>query len=203
VAAGDLGRARADWLTAHLSYERLGAAYGAFGDADAAINAAGHDGTGFHRLEYGLWHGESAASLGAPAARLVQDVRALQRSWSAVQFDPQLLGVRAHEIVENTIEFELTGRTDEGSGSNLRTAQANLEGTAEVLALLRPLLASRLPLGPVDAALSAARAELRSLGGVPLSQVTRAQRELLNARFGALVEELAPVAAVCDERRTS
>ncbi|MFP3381859.1 imelysin family protein, partial [Bacillus sp. SIMBA_069] len=29
---GDLSAARRDWLTAHTTYETLGAAYGAFGD---------------------------------------------------------------------------------------------------------------------------------------------------------------------------
>ena len=49
----------------------------AFGDADGVINGtdAGLPGgvhdpdfTGFHRIEYGLWHGESTRSLKAPAA---------------------------------------------------------------------------------------------------------------------------------------
>ncbi|MGW7825161.1 imelysin family protein [Streptomyces puniciscabiei] len=210
VSAGDLTRARTDWLTAHLSYERLGAAYGAFGDSDEAINGTGPGGTGYHRIEHGLWHGESAASLEAPAARLVRDVGALKGGWRVlradtllVRFPAQLLGVRAQEIVENTIEFELTGRTDEGSGSNLLTAQANLDGTAEVLGILRPLLSSRMRLAPVDAALAAARGELRTLHVAPLDRISRTRHEELNARFGALVEQLAPIAAVCEERRTS
>ncbi len=80
---GDLAKARADWLTAHLSYERLGAAYGAFGDADGAINGTADglpdgvtdDGfTGFHRLEYGLWNGQAAATLVPIAQQLITDV---------------------------------------------------------------------------------------------------------------------------------
>ena len=38
VRGGNLGAARAAWLTAHLTYERLGAAYDAFGDFDAEID---------------------------------------------------------------------------------------------------------------------------------------------------------------------
>ena len=72
VRAGNLGAARTAWLTAHLTYERLGAAYGAFGDFDDEIDgrltdwqAGVHDPdwTGFYRLEYGLWHGQSAGQL--------------------------------------------------------------------------------------------------------------------------------------------
>lgn len=217
VDRGDLAGARAAWLPAHLAYERLGAAYGAFGDADRAINGtdAGLPGgvsdasfTGFHRLEYGLWHGEPAASLAAPAARLAQDVRALQQSWASVRMDPQLLGVRAHEIVENTIQFELTGRTDFGSGSNLATARANLDGTREALTVLQPVLRTRMTdLPAVTAALDAVQRQLDALGdtssGRPLSSLSRRQRESLDAGFGDLVERLAGVAAVCDVRRVS
>ena len=38
VAEGDLAAARHDWLTAHLTYETLGAAYDAFGDLGDAID---------------------------------------------------------------------------------------------------------------------------------------------------------------------
>lgn len=213
VDQGDLAAARTAWLPAHLDYERLGAAYGTFGDLDGSINGSTKglpDGvsdpgfTGFHRLEYGLWHGQSAAVLRPVAARLAADVAALRKQWATQQMDPLQLGLRAHEIVENTIQFELTARTDYGSASNLATAQANLAGTAEALSLLRPLLVPRMPaLARVDAAMAATAAELTRLGGVPLASLSTADRERLNAEFGELVSELAPVAAVCDVRRTS
>ena len=218
VDRGDLAAARGAWLPAHLDYERLGAAYGTFGDLDGSINGTtkGLPGgltdpgfTGFHRLEYGLWHGQSAAALRPVAAQLVTDVASLQKQWATEQMDPLELGLRAHEIVENTIQFELTARTDYGSASNLATAQANLQGTAEALALLRPLLVPRMPSRPrIDAAMAASAAELAKLGagrsaGVPLAALSTGDREQLNAVFGDLVTELAPVAAVCDVRRTS
>ena len=213
VDRGDLAAARAAWLPAHLDYERLGAAYGTFGDLDAAINGTtqGLPGgltdpgfTGFHRLEYGLWHGQSAAALAPVAARLSQDVRSLQTQWKTAQMDPLLLGLRAHEIVENAIQFELTGRTDYGSDSNLATARANLQGTAEALTLLHPLLASRMTTLPqINADMVTAEAELTGLGDVPLASLPTARREQLNADFGQLVDDLAPIAAVCDVRRTS
>jgi hypothetical protein len=34
---GNTAKAKADWLTAHLEYERLGAAYDAFGNLDAGL----------------------------------------------------------------------------------------------------------------------------------------------------------------------
>lgn len=216
VHCGDLTAARADWLPAHLVYERMGAAYGAFGDADAAINGttAGlsggvHDAdfTGFHRLEYGLWHGESAHALRPVADRLVKDVRRLRDDWPQARVDPADLGLRAHEIMENTVQFELTGRTDYGSGTNLATARANLDGTRAVLRRLEPLLKPRAPWLPeLKSELDRTQRTLeRSHHGdrwTPLDRLGRTGRQRLNADAGALVERLARVAALMDVRRT-
>jgi iron uptake system component EfeO len=217
VEHGDLAAARAAWLPAHLVYERMGAAYGTFGDADAAINgttaglpggAHDKDFAGFHRLEYGLWHGESASSLRGPADRLAKAVRTLRDSWPDQRMDPADVGLRAHEILENTVQFELTGRTDYGSGTNLATARANLDGTRTLLGYLRPLLKTRdTGLPGLDSWMNRTQ---RTLDGfehdgrwTPLGELTRAQREKTNADLGELVERLADVAALTDVRRTA
>ncbi|MGV9353088.1 EfeM/EfeO family lipoprotein [Streptomyces misionensis] len=216
IDRGDLGAARAAWLPAHLQYERLGAAYDAFGDADAKIN--GTDAglprgvrdpgfTGFHRIEYGLWHGEPADALRAPAAALVKALAGLRDDWAQTRMDPAQLGLRAHEILENTVQFELTGRTDYGSGSNLATARANLDGTREVLSRLRPLLIGRYAdLPRLDQELTRAGHTLdgfRQHGEwTPLDRLTRARRERTDSVLGGLVERLASVATLCDPRRT-
>ncbi|QLJ02273.1 EfeM/EfeO family lipoprotein [Streptomyces sp. NEAU-sy36] len=216
IDRGDLGAARAAWLPAHLQYERLGAAYDAFGDADAKIN--GTDAgltrgvrdpgfTGFHRIEYGLWHDEPADALRAPAAALVKALSELRDDWAQTRMDPAQLGLRAHEILENTVQFELTGRTDYGSGSNLATARANLDGTREVLSRLRPLLIGRYAdLPRLDQELTRAGHMLdgfRQHGEwTPLDRLTRAQRERTDSVLGGLVERLASVATLCDPRRT-
>ncbi|ANP51339.1 iron uptake system component EfeO [Streptomyces griseochromogenes] len=217
VDRGDLAGARAAWLPAHLEYERLGAAYDAFGDADGQINGTdaglpdgvGDKGfTGFHRIEYGLWHGQSADRLRAPAAALVKAVTGLRDSWSQSRMDPAQLGLRAHEILENTVQFELTGRTDYGSGSNLATARANLDGTREVLSRLRPLLTTRYAdLSGLDEDLGSAQHTLDGFrhgeGWTALSALPRDRRERVDSVFGDLVERLASVATLCDPRRTA
>ncbi|MGW0629966.1 EfeM/EfeO family lipoprotein [Streptomyces sp. NPDC002758] len=216
IDRGDLTAARKAWLPAHLQYERLGAAYDAFGDADAEINgtdAGLPDGvrdrgfTGFHRIEYGLWHGQSAGALRDPAAGLVKAVTALRDSWAQARMDPAQLGLRAHEILENTVQFELTGRTDYGSGSNLATARANVDGTHEVLSQLRPLLATRYADLPgltreLDRAGHTLDGFRTPSGWTPLDHLTRPQRETVDATMDDLVEHLASVATICDPRRT-
>ncbi|OON71880.1 EfeM/EfeO family lipoprotein [Streptomyces tsukubensis] len=217
IERSDLRAARSRWLTAHLDYERMGAAYGAFGDADGAINgtdaglAEGVDDvrfTGFHRLEHGLWHGESATELRPVAARLAKDVRGLRDDWGEQRMDPLDLGLRAHEILENTLQFELTARTDFGSGTNLATARANLDGTRTVLRFLRPLLTSRdhdLPLltSWLDRTETSLDAQHRHGTWTPLDRLDRRARARVDADLGRTVELLADVAAVCDVRRTT
>ncbi|MFD5796487.1 EfeM/EfeO family lipoprotein [Streptomyces diastatochromogenes] len=217
IDRGDLAGARSAWLPAHLEYERLGAAYDAFGDADGRIDgtdAGLPDGvrdpgfTGFHRIEYGLWHGQSAGRLRAPAAALVKAVTGLRNGWSQTRMDPAQLGLRAHEILENTVQFELTGRTDYGSGSNLATARANVDGTREVLSRLRPLLTTRYAdLPGLDRDLDRAQHLLDGFrhGGrwTALTALPRAGRERVDSVFGDLVERLASVATLCDPRRTA
>jgi len=217
VDRGDLAAARKAWLPAHLVYERMGAAYGTFGDSDGAINGttAGLAGgvrdagfTGFHRVEYGLWHGESASELHGPADQLAKDVHALESSWPSQRMDPADTGLRAHEILENTVQFELTGRTDYGSGTNLATAHANLDGTRVLLGYLGPLLKTRdAGYGELGDWMDRAQHTLdgfdHSGKWTPLAQLTRSQREKVDSDLGGLVERLADVAALTDVRRTA
>jgi iron uptake system component EfeO len=214
---GDLTAAKADWLPAHLVYERMGAAYDTFGDADGEINGttAGlpkglkdSGFTGFHRIEYGLWHHQSASELRPYADELVKDIDGLKKSWPTQQMDPLLMGLRAHEILENAVQFELTGRTDYGSGTNLATVRANLDGTRTVLGYLRTLVAARYPQLPqLDASLDRLSKVLDGYDHdgrwTPLAQLTTTQREQVNAAADDAVERLADIAAIFDIRRTS
>ncbi|MFI9719976.1 imelysin family protein [Streptomyces sp. NPDC052396] len=205
----DRDGARRAWLTAHLGYARLGGAYGAFGAAGRAIDgtAAGLPGgrqdprfTGFHRVEYGLWHGERGPALRRAAARLDTDVRALARTWEHTRLAPDALVRRVHEILEDTLHLELTGRTDHGSGTGPATARAQLDATGRVLAPLLPLLRTRYPQLPeLQRRMARARRDLTAAGTPP----TPAQHRRLNADFGDLVERLAEVAAVCAVRRAA
>ncbi|MFF8950675.1 iron uptake transporter permease EfeU [Streptomyces sp. NPDC014940] len=213
-----LGKARTDWLTAHRTYAALGAAYGTFEDFDQKIDgrAAGlpdgvHDKhfTGFHRIEYGLWHGEPATSLTAPAQQLAADAAGLRKAFPHQDFDPSDLPLRAHEVLENTLQFELTGDTDEGSGTNLATADANLAGTRELLTVLRPLLTSRAPhlLPTVDADVARLQKLLDSAQHgshwTPVGQLDATARARVNGVTGQLLEDLSPVPDLLEIRKSA
>ncbi|HEX4428083.1 MAG TPA: EfeM/EfeO family lipoprotein [Frankiaceae bacterium] len=217
IDTGDRSGAETAWLTAHAEYERLGAAYGAFGDLDAAINGLPnglpqgiHDPgwKGFHKVEYGLWHGEPLPALRPATAALLTSVRALQKTLADTQIDPAQLSIRAHEITENALQFELTGQTDFGSHCALATIRANLDGTQTVLALVRPLLAPRYTgLAALDTALAKAKLQIDALKKgarwPPLTALATSERERLDATISDLSERLAPVASILEPRRAS
>lgn len=217
VAAGDLRSTRRSWLVAHLTYETLGAAYGAFGDYDTAINGRPSPGKtaladtrleGFHRIEAMLWHGRPATDIAPHTARLVRAVSRLCSAFSQDRIDPVDIGLRAHEILENALQLELTGRTDAGSHTNLATIDANLTGTREALAPLKQILSSRYPrLTATEKAINAAELLVGSYRHdgrwTPLASLSRSQREDLDAQISATLELLAPVAAITEPRRAA
>ncbi|MFH9352929.1 iron uptake transporter permease EfeU [Kitasatospora sp. NPDC017646] len=218
MRAGDLATAKADWLTAHLQYASLGAAYGTFADLDKKIDGR-PDGyadrsqdpgfTGFLRLEYGLWHGQSAADLTPVADELAQNVAKLVHDFPSQDFDPGDLPLRAHEILENTLQFELTGDTDMGSGTNLATTQANLAGTQELLTLLQPLLDGRDPqvLVRVNAGMKRVgdlvAAARTADGWTPLDKLPADARRQLDGATGQLLEDLSPIPALLEIRKAA
>ncbi|MFD5340436.1 iron uptake transporter permease EfeU [Streptomyces hawaiiensis] len=218
IRAGHLDTARADWLTAHRTYASLGAAYGTFENFDQKIDGRpdglpggvhDKDFTGFQRIEYGLWHGEPAAGLTGVAQQLAEDSAGLRKAFPHQDFDASDLPLRAHEILENTLQFELTGDTDQGSGTGLATADANLAGTRELLAVLRPLLTSRAPhlLPTVDADIARLQtlldAEHRDGRWTPVDRLGRTAKARIDGATGQLLEDLSPVPDLLEIRKSA
>ena len=209
VDRGPIATAKKLWLVAHLDYARLGAAYDTFGPYADEIDGRA-DGlvggvhspqfTGFLRLEYGLWHNQPRSELAAVAATLDRDVHGLVRAFPHQTTDPNNIALRTHEILENALQFELTGDTDEGSNTNLATFAANVAGTQMTLASITPLL--RL----IDPALlhqvSTGLDQLATLANsyrhpngtwTALQALTTSQREHLDGAVGNMLEELSAV----------
>jgi iron uptake system component EfeO len=215
VRGGNLAAARRAWLTAHLQFETLGDAYGAFGDFDNEIDGrADQTGvsspkwTGFFRLEYGLWHGQPVTSLAPVAEALDKDVDALVTWWRTQQVPLADLGRRAHEVIENALEFQLTGHDDYGGGTTLASTVAAIAASRVLLALLHPLLAPRYPglpgvyagLGRLQSLLEQER--LPNGWWVPVSALPEPARQAIDAACGQLLQELAPVASITEPRNT-
>jgi iron uptake system component EfeO len=216
VRGGHLSTARRDWLTAHLQYETLGAAYDAFGTYDDeidgradAVGTSSPKWTGFYRLEYGLWHGQPVRELTAVADTLDTDVHKLLAWWPGQEIPLLDIGLRTHEILENALEFQLTGHDDYGSGTTLATTLANIQGTRYLLSVLHPLLASRYPqLGQVYSGLNLLQSliekeRLKNGWWVPVSALPIRTRQDIDAACGQVLQELAPIASIAEPRNTS
>jgi iron uptake system EfeUOB component EfeO/EfeM len=216
--AGDLGAGRDAWLRADARYERIGAAYGAFGDLDAAINGrpgglAGGvrspDFTGLHRIELALWGRRSTRDAAPFAQRLSGDVLRLRarvrRGWD---LDPLDYSLRVHEILEDTLHIALAGRSAPWSGSALVALDSNVAGTRLVLDTLRPLLARRDPAGAVresDHALGRLQRALARLrgrdGSMPrLDALAQREREEIDGLTAGAAEQLAYLPELIDPR---
>ncbi|HTJ70988.1 MAG TPA: EfeM/EfeO family lipoprotein [Actinospica sp.] len=211
VAAGNLPQAKQDWLTAHLDYERLGAAYNAFGDFDGELDglASGlpngvqdSSWTGFFATEYALWHGEQAAQIRPLTRALVANVAALQQDFPSEEVDPGDLPLRAHEILENALQFQLTGIADYGSGTTLATIYANTQGTEELLSILTPLITRADPqlLTAAQQGLTTLQHDLTAdhVGSTwqPAAALPAPTRQRVDADLGQLLETLSGIPAL-------
>ncbi len=216
VHGGKLAPAERDWLTAHLQYETLGDAYSAFGDFDTSIDGRADptgvnsaQWTGFFRLEYGLWHGQSLKSLAPVADTLRQNVDHLVTWWPTQQVPLADLGRRAHEVIENALEFQLTGHDDYGSGSTLASTDAAVAASRVLLNLLHPLIAPRDPgLPAVYADLSRLQSRLekeQQPNGrwVPVAALPTTTRQAIDATAGQALQDLAPIASITEPRNTA
>ncbi len=219
ILSGNLSAARTAWLTAHLTWERLGSAYGMFGAYDDEIDGPPFglaDGvndpgfTGFYRLEYGLWHGQSAAELARPARQLDLEVHVLGTSWPSIELPTTQavgdLALRTHEILEDAMQNQLSGLDDFGSGTTLATLAAGIDATQAQLDILHPFLVSRYSqTAALDSSLDQLRrlvdAEKSSRGWTPVRDLSTAQRERLDAAAGQTVELLSPIPVIFEQER--
>ncbi|HSZ39554.1 MAG TPA: imelysin family protein [Trebonia sp.] len=215
VRSGNLAQAKRDWLTAHLQYQTLGVAYSSFGNYDGEIDGradatgtSSSQWTGFYRLEYGLWHGQSASELTSVANTLNTNVHQLLAWWKTQEVVPLDLVLRTHEVLENALEFQLTGHDDYGSGTTLATTLANITATRYLLSLLHPLLVSRYPALPsvynsLDQLQSLLENEHLPNGSwVPVSGLPTATRQQIDAACSQVVQDLAPIASIAEPRNT-
>jgi high-affinity iron transporter len=207
---GDLNAARTDWLTAQLDWEKVGASYDSFGDDGTAVDGLpdglvngvhDKDFTGLHRLEYGLWHGQSAAALRPVVATLASDISAVQKNLTSDDLagDPTNLPLRAHEILEDALRDHLSGTDDQGSGDAYAATSADIDVTRTVLGELAPLIEARSPkllpaayteLDTLQQALLATRSHGQ---WTSISSASLAQRQRVDGAIGAVLETLSSV----------
>jgi high-affinity iron transporter len=207
---GAIAQAKQDWLTAQLDWERVGASYDSFGDLGIAVDGLptafqngvnDKDFTGLHRLEYGLWHGQSAAELEQVTSTLARNVATVEKNLTSDDLagDPTNLPIRAHEILEDALRDHLSGMDDEGGGAAFAQTYADVQVTRAVLGYLAPLIGARQPglVATITSQLDALQQQLlaaRTNGAWPsLGAASLSAREHVDAAIGAALESLSSV----------
>ncbi len=207
-SARDLAAARRAWLRADAHYEAIGAAYGAFGTLDARINGSpdglprgvrDRDFTGLHRIELALWSRRSTRDAAAPAARLATEVERLREKVGRLKIDPFEYSLRSHEVLEDSLHLELSGRASPWAGAALVALRANVRGTEVVLASLKPLIARRNP-ARARAAETALKRLRRAIPDGRWDALPRRERERIAGLTAAAAERLAYVPEIIDPR---
>jgi hypothetical protein len=216
TASGNLPKAKATWLDAHVTWLEIGqddGAYGCFGSLGGEIDglAAGHPlgtadpaFTGFHRIEFDLWtkHDLSAAATDTSTLRglLTQLMKVPLSNYlpaTATGIGNWLL--RPHEVLEDALRDSLTADDDYGSSIDLASIAADVAAVRTLLGELGPAI------DPVAPHLAGnARTELDALSNV--IDATRAhgawvsiqdlpvrQRQQVDADIDAALETLAPI----------
>ena len=190
--------------------ERVGASYNSFGDGGVAVDglsdglakgADDPDFTGLHRLEYGLWSGQSAAELLPVVDQLAADVTTVRAKLATDDEagDPTNLPLRAHEILEDALRDHLSGIDNNGADAAYAMTYANTQVTALVLDTLAPLITVRAPtlLPSISRELSALQTALLATkvgsAWTQGAQVPLPARQRVNAAIGAVLESLASV----------
>jgi high-affinity iron transporter len=209
VARGDRRAAESAWRAAYTDYLLLGAAYGALGDLDVAIDgtsgglARGDKDphfTGLHRVEYGLWTGKRLSTLRGPSAQLAADVAKLPRKLSFMEISPLDYATRAHEILEDAQRDMLSNKAAPWSGSGLMATDAARRATHVVIGTLATTLSGRGDvLGVVHNAMleldqAFARVRRDHHGQLPkVSAMTHDEHALITGRLGSALEALSEV----------
>ena len=207
--AGQFAAAKRAWLVAHLDYPRLGAAYDTFGNFNDEIDGRPNG------LPWGstIPAGPDSFESSSPSGKTSRRPRLRSQPTSVDAYVHQLvaafpeetipfndLSLRTHEILENTLQFELTGETDQGSHTGLATAEANVQGTQMILGVITPLLEKREP-----HLVATLNSDLRGLTSLirtyqlpdgpwtPVQSLSTTQREHLDGAMGSYLEAVSPV----------
>lgn len=172
IQAGDLAQAQALYVPARVAYQRLAPAAQRLAELDNRINARADyfekreqdpGFSGFHRLEFALFHQRSLDGLAPAAQQLLADVTALKQQLLAQSLPPEQLVSIVLRNLDNLGDVRATsGEEERYSHSDLNGFAGNLDAARKVLDLLRPLLAKSAAdlLPPLDNALAGLDAEL-------------------------------------------
>jgi iron uptake system component EfeO len=207
VQSGNVQQAKTLYATARLPYERVEPVAESFGNLDPVIDARAGDvpvakWSGFHPIEKALWVEDTTQGMGPVAAKLLDDVKLLQKKVKAIKLEPAQIANGANELLGEVSASKITGEEERYSHTDLWDFEANVEGSKAAFDAVRPLLEQRDPelaseieqrFSDVDAALAPYR---QGDGFVFYEQLNEQDKRKLAQSIDALGEPLSQVAAI-------
>ena len=219
IKAGDLAAAQAAYIKARPFYERIEPVAESFPDLDPAIDLRigdveqGTEWTGFHPIEQGLFEKQSTEGLGALADGLVVNIQQLQQEATKLS-DATAAGAdggyQAFEIangsatlLDEVLASKITGEEEAYSKIDLLDFEANVEGSLQAFATLKPALNQIDPtiVPQISAAFDALTTELATFkdpaspsGWISYDKLTDADKKALTDALLAVQEPLSAVA---------
>jgi len=149
VEAGDLEAAKAAYAPSRPAWERIEPVAELFSDLDTRMDAREEDFAGgvedpefvgWHRLEKGLWADGTTDGLAPIAASLRTDAADLQGRLAEMDIEPRVIARGAGELIEEVAQSKLTGEEDRYSEADLYSISANVDGSRQIVSILRPTL---------------------------------------------------------------
>lgn len=149
IKAGDVAKAKDLFAPTRMSYETIEPIAELFDDLDKAIDsrADDHEGKeqdagfgGFHRIEYGLWVGNSTKGLEPFADKLLTDVKELNGRIEKLTFPPETVVGGAAALMEEVAATKISGEEDRYSHTDLWDFKANFDGSKKIFVLVKPLI---------------------------------------------------------------
>ena len=147
VKAGDVDKAKSLFASTRMSYEAIEPVAELFADLDASIDSRADDYElkeqdpkfpGFHRIEYGLWVGNSADGLAPIADKLLADVKELDKRLGELTFPPDAVVGGAAVLMEEVAATKISGEEDRYSHTDIADFRGNFDGSRKIFDLIRP-----------------------------------------------------------------
>lgn len=222
IAAGDLDGAKQAYAHARVFYEKIEPVAESFGDLDPAIDLregdveAGTEWTGFHAIEKALWVEGRTTGLEELTTKLTEDVGELKKrteelskntaadSKDADRYLPDEIANGAVALLDEVQKTKITGEEEAYSKIDMVDFQANVEGSLQAFATLKPALdkidANLVP--TISAKFDTLVAGIESLkdpaalgGYVSYDKVTDEQKKQLTDSLLAVIEPLSQISA--------
>lgn len=207
IRDGDLEAAKAAYPISRRPWERIEPIAGLIEDIDGAVDAReddfdgpeDEDFTGWHKIEWYLWVQEDTEGAVPFADQLEADLDGFAAALPGLELPPGVLTVGAQELIEEVAapDGKLSGEEDRYSGTDLYDFKANVEGSEELVNLLRPALeeADADLLATIDGQFAKLNEHLAALGSfetgyVNYNDVTEDQKTEFAATLSELAESL-------------